>query len=108
MLMNYLEIPRDTPTRVHFTDHYYVDKMIWDKDLHKEKPVRSLVLQVTEVNGEPAFLTFSVMSKRLYDQLSPYLPDSGFRDFDFVITRIGEAYQTQWTVLAIPRTPEQP
>lgn len=108
MLMNYLEIPRNVPTRVHFTDQYMIDRMIWDKDLKKEKPVRSLVLQVTEVNGEPAFLTFSVLSNKLYNQLAPYLPDNAFRDFDFVITRTGEAYQTEWTVLAIPRTPEQP
>ena len=108
MLMNYLEIPRDTPTRIHATDHYYVDRMIWDKDLKREKPVRSLVLWVSEVNGEPEYRTLSVISRKLYDQLAPYLPDSSFRDFDFVITKTGDGYLTDWTVQAIPRLPEQP
>lgn len=108
MLMNYLEITSDTPTRIYATDHYYVDRMIWDKDLKKEKPVRSLVLQLAEVNGLPDYKTLSVISKKLYDQLAPYLPDNEIRDYDFIITRTGEGYLTEWSVEAIPRTPEQP
>lgn len=108
MLMNYLEIPRDTPTRIHATDHYYIDLMIFDKNLGYEKPVKSLTLWVTEVNGAVAALTFSIISEKLAIQLAPYLPDSDFRNYDFIITKTGEGYLTDWTVLAIPRSPEQP
>jgi hypothetical protein len=107
MLMNYLEIPRDTPTRIHATDHYYVDRMIWDKDLGKEKPVRSLVLWVDEVNGSPDARTFSIISRTLYDQITPYLPDNDIRNYDFILKRTGEGYRTDWTLEAIPRPPEK-
>lgn len=105
MLMNYLELLPDKPTRVHFTDQYMVDRMIWDKDLKKEKLVRSLVLWVDEVDGGPAAMTFSVLSEKLAAQLAPYLPDSDFRNWDFIITKTYEGYRTDWTVEAIPRPP---
>jgi len=102
MLMSYLELPEDTPTRLHFSDHYYVKRMIWDKDLGKEKPIESLVMWVDRVDGGIAAQTFSVLSRRLYLQLAPYLPDSRFRDFDFVVTKAGSGFATSYEVIAIP------
>ena len=103
MLMNYVEIkPGETKT-LHFTDHYWVDRMIWDKDLNKEKPVRTLVFQVDEVDGEMDLKTFSVLSTKLSSMLAPYLPDSAHRDYNFRITRTGAGFLTDWQVEAIPR-----
>ena len=103
MLMNYVEIKDGETKTLHFTDHYWVDRMIWDKDLNKEKPVRTLVFQVDEVDGALDIKTFSVLSTKLAAMLSPYLPDSGHRDFNFRITRTGEGFLTDWQVEAIPR-----
>ena len=111
MMMNYLELKQDTPVRLHFSDHYYVKRMIWDKDLGKEKPVESLVMWADSVDGGIAAQTFSVLSRKLYLQLSPYLPDSRFRDFDYVITKTGSGFETDYEVIAIPiqsQTPSVP
>jgi len=106
--MNYIELVVDVPKGLHFTDHYWVDRMVWDKDLGKEKPVRSLVMQTDREDGEPVIKTFSILSKGLAEQLAPYLPDSRFRDFDFTITVTGAGYGRRHTVDAIPRSTEAP
>jgi len=103
LLMNYVEIKEGAPRLLHFTDQYMVDRMIWDKDLQKEKIIRSLVLSTDEVDGQLDFKSFSVLSTKLYAMLSPYLPDNRFRDFDFRITKTGSGFVTAWEVEAIPR-----
>ncbi len=103
MMMNYVELKEEIPKRLHFTDHYWVDRMIWDKDLGKEKMVRSLVFAVDTEDGEPSLKTFSVLSTKLAALLAPYLPDSRFRDFDITITAHGSGFMRFFTVEAAPR-----
>lgn len=103
MLMNYVEIKPGETKSLHFTDHYWVERMIWDKELGGEKPVRSLVFQVDAVDGALDMRTFSVLSNKLASMLAPYLPDSRFRDFEFRITRTGSGFLTDWQVTAIPK-----
>jgi len=105
MMMNYVEVKDGETKTFHFTDQYMVDRTIWDKDTGKEKIVRSLVLQVDEVDAQMEFKTFSVLSAKLYDLLSPYLPDNAFRDYRFKITRVGSGFLTSWQVEAIPYPP---
>lgn len=102
VFMNYVVLQEDTPVRLHFSDHYFVDRMIWDKDLGKEKPVRSLVLVVDREGAEVVLKTLSILSERLASTMEPYLRDSHFRDFDFVITKLGQGYGTTYQVEAIP------
>lgn len=102
MLMNYVEVKDGETKTFHFTDQYMIDRMIYDKELGKEKPVRTLVLQVDEVDGHLDLKTFSVLSTKLYGMLAPYLPDNAFRDYKFRITRHGTGFMTQWQVEAIP------
>ncbi|MCJ7828429.1 MAG: hypothetical protein MUP81_01655 [Dehalococcoidia bacterium] len=103
LLMNYVELKEGTPLLLHFTDQYMVDREIWDKDLGKPRIVRSLVLSTDEVDGELAFKSFSVLSTKLYNLLSPYLPDNAFRDYTFRITKSGKGFLTDFQVEAIPR-----
>lgn len=103
MLMNYIALETDVPTRMHFTDHYTVDREIWDKDLGKYKPVKSLVFWVDQLNGEPTARTFSVLSETLAAILRPYLPDHTYIDRDFVITKRGEGFGTRYEVQPIPK-----
>ena len=102
MLMNYVELETDVPTRMHFTDHYFVEREIWDKDLEKFKWVRSLVFWVDTLGGYPAAKTFSVLSKKLAATLEPYLAGHKYLEYDFVVTKKGEGFATTYLVEAIP------
>ena len=106
VFMNYTILEDGVPKRVHLSDHYWVDRMIWDKDLGKEKPVRSLVFAVDREDYEPVMRSLSVLSNRLAAQFEPYLKDSHHRDFDFVITKTGSGFGTQYQVEAIPLGPD--
>lgn len=103
MLMNYVELERDIPKRLHFTDHYYVEGDIWDKDLNKMKWVRRLIFWCDEEDEEPSAKTFSVLAQGLLGKLEPYLKDHDYRGYDFVITKRGERFVTQYSVEVIPR-----
>lgn len=105
MLMNYIELPRDVPTRLHFTDHYTVEREIWDAALGKFKTVKSLVFWCDELNGEPTAKTLSVLSESLATMLRPYLPDHAYINNDFVITKRGEGFSTRYEVQAVPKPP---
>jgi len=102
LLMNYVEVKDGETKTFHFTDQYMVDREIWDKDLGKPRIVRSLVLSTDEVDAQIEFKSFSVLSTKLFDLLSPYLPDNAFRDYRFKITRVGSGYLTSWQLEAIP------
>lgn len=105
MLMNYVALDKDVPTRMHFTDHYSVEREIWDAKLGKYKPVKSLVFWVDELNGEVTAKTFSVLSETLATILRPYLPDHSYINFDYLITKRGEGFGTRYEVQAIPKPP---
>jgi hypothetical protein len=98
MLANYVELQRDVPTRLHFTDHYYVERLIADKELKREKTVRSLVMWVDRLNNEPCARTLSILSRKLASEIEPYLEGRRFRDFDFIITKRGEGFLTDYQV----------
>lgn len=102
VMMNYVVLQEDVPTRLHLTDHYWVDRMIWDKVMEKEKPIRSLMFAVDREGGQVVMKSFSVLSNRLAEQLSPYLHNSRHRDFDFIITMRGTGFGTRYEVEAIP------
>ena len=103
MLMNYVALEKEVPTRMHFTDHYTVEREIWDPALQKYKTVKSLVFWVDQVNGEATAKTFSVISEGLATMLRPYIPDHRYIDTDFLITRHGEGFSTRYEVQAIPK-----
>lgn len=102
MLMNYVALEKDVPTRMHFTDHYFVEREVWDEKLGKFKMVRSLVFWVDQLNGEPTARTFSVLSENLANTLKAYIPDHTYVEFDFEITKQGEGFATRYQVQAIP------
>jgi len=104
MLMNYIPLVTDTPARMHFTDHYYVEREIWDKDLGKMKWVRSLVMWCDELDRAPVARSLSVLAKRLAALFEPYLAENRYREFDFVVTKRGEGFATNYSLEAIPRS----
>ncbi|MBU2060203.1 MAG: hypothetical protein KKB38_21030 [Gammaproteobacteria bacterium] len=103
MLMNYIALQRDTPARMHFTDHYYVKKEIPDPDTGKTKWVDSLVFWCDKLDGETVAKTFSIISTKLAETIEPYLKEHLYRESDFTITKTGESYATAYTVEVQPR-----
>lgn len=103
MLMNYIELEKDVPARLHFTDHYTVTREIWDKNLNRFKEITSLVFWCDELNGEPAARTFSVISESLATMLRPSLPNHEYINFDYVITKRGEDFSTRYEVQKVPK-----
>lgn len=103
LLMNYVELKPGIPSRMHFTDHYFITRVISDRDTGKEKPIQSLVFWVDELDGEPAAKTFSILSKKLAAQLEPHLEGRKYQQYDFVITEFGDGFYKEWNVQAIKR-----
>jgi len=103
LLINYISLAPGVPTRMHFTDHYYIDREIADKETGKPKTIRSLVFWCDELNGEPCARTFSVLSQKLAAHMEPFLPDKGYGGYDFIITEIGKGFLKDWNVQVIQR-----
>lgn len=103
VLMNYVELKPETPTRMHFTDAYYMQRQVPDRDRGGLKWVNSLVFWVDELNGEKVAKTFSVLSDKLKRTLEPYVPEKSYEPYDFVITKSGAGFATDFSVEAIPR-----
>lgn len=106
LLMNYIPLFPGVPTRMHFTDDYYVERTIADKETGKPKRIQSLVLWVDELNGEDCARTFSILSQKLAAHITPYLPDKEYGGYDFIITQIGNGFLKDWNVQIIKRPEE--
>jgi len=106
LLMNYIALAPGVPTRMHFTDDYYVDREIADKETGKPKKIRSLVFWVDELEGEDCARTFSILSQKLAAHMEPYLPNKGYIPYDFIVTQIGEGFLKDWNVQPIKRPEE--
>jgi len=103
LLMNYIALVPGVPTRMHFTDDYWVDREIADKETGKPKRIRSLVLWVDELNGEDCARTFSILSQKLAAHIEPYLKNKEYGGYDFIITQIGNGFLKDWNVQIIRR-----
>ena len=103
LLMNYVALVPGVPTRMHFTDHYYIEREIADKETGKPKRIKSLVFWVDELGGEDCARTFSILSQKLAAHFEPFLPDKDYTHYDFIITQIGEGFLKDWNVQPIRR-----
>ena len=103
MLMNYIALVSGVPTRMHFTDDYFVERAILERESGKEKRINSLVFWVDELDGQPAARTFSVMSQKLQAPLEPFRKNKQYTKYDFIITKMGDGFYVDWNVQAIRR-----
>jgi len=103
LLMNYIALVPGVPTRMHFTDDYWVDRTIADRESGKPKTIKSLVFWVDELNGEDCARTFSILSQKLDAHITPYLPDKEYTLYDFLITKIGDGFLADFNVQLIRR-----
>jgi hypothetical protein len=103
LLMNYIALVPGMPTRMHFTDDYYIERVIADRETGKPKPIRSLVFWVDELNGEDCARTFSILSQKLAAHFEPFRKDKEYTRYDFIVTQIGEGFMKDWNVQVILR-----
>ena len=103
--MNFVALVEGVPTRMHFTDQYFVRRRIRDPDSGGFKWVESMVFQVDRLNGLPSFRTFSVLSSKLANQLTPFTTDFKFLEYDFIITEQGEGFTKEFEVQPVRIVP---
>lgn len=103
LLINYVQLFPGVPARMHFTDDYLIERTIEEKESGKPKRVKSLVFAVDELDGVDVNRTLSVLSKKLAAHLEPFLPDRRYRDYDFIITKMGDGFLTDFNVQTIKR-----
>ena len=106
LLMNYIALVPGVPTRMHFTDDYWVDREIADKETGKPKAIKSLVFWVDELEGEDVARTFSILSQKLAAHFEPFLKGKEYTPYDFIVTQIGDGFLKDWNVQVI-RRPEE-
>lgn len=103
LLINYIRLAPGVPTRMHFTDDYYVDREIADRETGKPKRIKSLVFWCDQLNGEDVARTFSILSQKLAAHMEPLLPNKEYTHYDFIITQIGDGFLKDWNVQVIRR-----
>lgn len=101
LLMNYIALVPGVPTRMHFTDHYYIDREIADRETGKPKTIKSLVFWVDTLEGEPCSRTFSVLSQKLAAHLEPFLAGKEYLKYELIITQMGSGFLKDWTIQPI-------
>lgn len=106
--MNYVDLKPGIPTRLHFTDWYFTVRMIQDKESGKIKPIKSLVFWVDTLEGEPVARTFSVTSQKLLALLMPFMPAHEFVNYEFLITKMGTGFYSDFNFQPIKRAVEIP
>ncbi|MBA7579192.1 hypothetical protein ES708_21061 [subsurface metagenome] len=77
LLSNYVALVAGVPTRMHFTDDYFIKRTIADKETGKPKTIESLVFYVDELNGKPASKSFSILSQKLAAHMIPLQKGEG-------------------------------
>jgi len=101
LLMNYVRLDAGIPKRLHFTDDYLVERAIADKETGKIKRAKSLVFWVDREEGEDVAKSFSVLSEKLAAHLQPFLKDKEYTKYDFIITKMGDGFYTDFNVQPI-------
>jgi hypothetical protein len=102
VLGNFIKLEVGKPKRLHFTRHEFVDKVIRDPLTGSAKTVRVLQFYVDYEDGQKVAKVFSVTSEKLAAALSPYLEGQRYTRLEFVITKKGEGFLTDYSVEVRP------
>ena len=101
-LDNFVRLMEGIPKRLHFKDHTYATRRIRDPITGWEKTVRTLEFLVDYEDGVPVEKVFSVIQSKLEAALRPYLEGKRYRDYLFVITKIGSGFTSEFRVEVLP------
>lgn len=101
--MNYVPLYPGVPVRMHFSDDYLVTRTIQEKESGHPKEITGRVYWVDELEGEATARSFSVLSQKLAAHLEPFRKDKQYLKYDFIITKIGDGFLTDFNVQTILR-----
>ena len=69
--------------------------------------MRILIRTHSNFMGRPAGRTFSVLSQKLWAQLQPFEAGKRFMEYEFIITKEGFGFSTEYRVQPIRITPDR-
>jgi hypothetical protein len=102
VLGNFVRLVAGVPKRMHFVRHEFVEKVIRDPLTGSAKTVRVLQFYVDYEDGQKVAKVFSVTSEKLAAALSPYLEGQRYAKLEFVITKKGEGFLTDYSLEVRP------
>jgi len=103
VLENYVILTTGVPGRLHFTDHVIMSRTITDPITAGPTKRNVLIFEVDQFNGKTVAAKYSIMAEKHAGQFEPYLADKSYRDFDFIITPVGEGFRRYWSVQKLDR-----
>jgi len=90
------------PERMHFSAFFKGTRDIIDSVTGRVVPKNVAEFDVDRLNGQPTNAKFSVLAEKLFAQLEPYTLDNTYKNYEFVVTRIGAGFTTSFSVQVIP------
>lgn len=84
---NWVKLPSGVKQRMHFKDYRIVKRAITDPWFDVPISQSSIVFLVDRLNGEEVTLKFSVVSEKVANEISPYLEDGSYRDYEWVFEK---------------------
>ena len=103
VLENYVILTTGVPGRLHFTDHVIMARTITDPITGGPTTRNVLIFEVDQFNGKSVAAKYSIMAEKHASQFVPYLDDKSYRDYDFIITPVGEGFRRTWSMQVLPR-----
>jgi len=103
VLENYVILETGVPGRLHFFDHVIQARTITDPITGGPATRHVLIFEVDQFNGKEVAAKYSIMAEKHAGQFKPYLDDKSYRDYDFVITPVGEGFRRSWSLQVLPR-----
>ena len=101
-LGNYVLLENGVPERMHFAGYVMDKRDITDPRTLQPTTRNVCVFTVDRLNGKDTSAMFSVMAEKLFAQLSPYLPRDSYKQYEWVITKTGSGFTTNYSVERIP------
>lgn len=89
--------------RLHFYDHAKVSRVITDPVTGLSKTVETLIMYVDEEDGVKVSKTMSILSRRLAETISAYIPGKRYVGYDFVIEKPAVKFAPPVVVEVVPR-----
>jgi hypothetical protein len=102
VLVNHVILENGIPSRLHFTDHRIERRTITEPGTGQTVIRQVLAFTVDRLDGRAVEAELSTMAEKLAGQFEPYLKDKSYRNYEVIITQIGEGFQRRWTVQFIP------
>lgn len=84
---NWVVLEPGVAKRVHMIDHVVGSREITDKYFGRPRTVTTWLFLVDREDGRPVDKTFSVLSGRLKDELSGYIPDKRYKGYEFTFIK---------------------